>query len=176
VRTCSITLVLCCVLQFNVQRSLEQQQQASSSVASLPPSIDVYHAHHSSHHSSAGSVSSGGGGVGSPGSPPVSVLRHKEEDTAAGGSSGEGTCCIHIRGCCSETGVWHVDISTAICLPTHSVKKKLRFEVITAVTMMNAVFWDIKPSSYLTGDTLRLRYRVQPVNVMYDLRLSRRSL
>jgi hypothetical protein len=29
--------------------------------------------------------------------------------------------------------------------------------------MKNAVFWDIKPSSYLTGDTLRLRYRAQPV-------------
>jgi hypothetical protein len=25
--------------------------------------------------------------------------------------------------------------------------------------MKNAVFWDIKPSSYLTGDTLHLHYR-----------------
>jgi hypothetical protein len=41
-----------------------------------------------------------------------------------------------------------------------------RFEVLTAVTMTNAVFWDIKPSSYLTGDTLRLRHRAQPVNAM----------
>jgi hypothetical protein len=32
--------------------------------------------------------------------------------------------------------------------------------------MKNAVFWDIKSSSYLTGDTLRLHYRAQPVNVM----------
>jgi hypothetical protein len=32
--------------------------------------------------------------------------------------------------------------------------------------MKNAVFWDIKPSSYLTGETLRLRYRAQPVNAM----------
>jgi hypothetical protein len=40
------------------------------------------------------------------------------------------------------------------------------FEVFTAVTMKNVVFWDIKPSSYLTGDTLCLRYRVQPVNAM----------
>jgi hypothetical protein len=40
------------------------------------------------------------------------------------------------------------------------------FEVFTAVTMMNAILWDIKPSSYLTGDTLRLQYRVQPVNVI----------
>jgi hypothetical protein len=29
--------------------------------------------------------------------------------------------------------------------------------------MKNVVFWDIKPSSYLTGDTLHLRYRAQPV-------------
>jgi hypothetical protein len=27
------------------------------------------------------------------------------------------------------------------------------FEVFTAVTVKNVVFWDIKPSSYLTGDT-----------------------
>jgi hypothetical protein len=32
--------------------------------------------------------------------------------------------------------------------------------------MKNAVFWDIKPGSYLTGDALRLQYRVQPVNAM----------
>jgi hypothetical protein len=38
--------------------------------------------------------------------------------------------------------------------------------------MKNAVSWDIKRSSYFTGDTLRLRYRVQPVNAMYDLRFS----
>jgi hypothetical protein len=37
-----------------------------------------------------------------------------------------------------------------------------------AVTMKNAVFWDIKPSSYLTGNTLRLRYIVQSVNAMKD--------
>jgi hypothetical protein len=42
----------------------------------------------------------------------------------------------------------------------------LRFEVFTAVTMKNAVFWDIKPSSYFTGNTLRLRYRAQPVNAI----------
>jgi hypothetical protein len=34
------------------------------------------------------------------------------------------------------------------------------------VTMKNVVFWDIKTHSYLTGDTLLLRYRVQPVNAM----------
>jgi hypothetical protein len=42
----------------------------------------------------------------------------------------------------------------------------VRFEVFAAVTMKNAIFWDIKPSSYFTGDTLRLHYRVQPVNAM----------
>jgi hypothetical protein len=44
--------------------------------------------------------------------------------------------------------------------------KYVRFEVFTAVTVKNVVFWDIKPSSYLTGDTLRLRYRAHPVNAM----------
>jgi hypothetical protein len=42
----------------------------------------------------------------------------------------------------------------------------VRFEVCTAVTIKNDVFWDIKPSSYSTGDTLPLCYRVQPVNSM----------
>jgi hypothetical protein len=51
--------------------------------------------------------------------------------------------------------------------------KGLRFDVITAVTMKNVVFWDIKNQFNLTGDTLRLRYRVQPVNAMEDLTLSR---
>jgi hypothetical protein len=36
----------------------------------------------------------------------------------------------------------------------------------TAVTMKNGVFWVIKPCSYFTGDTLRLRYRVRSVNAM----------
>jgi hypothetical protein len=43
----------------------------------------------------------------------------------------------------------------------------VRSELSTAVTM-NVVFWDIKPSSYRTGDTLRLRYRAKPVNAKYD--------
>jgi hypothetical protein len=42
----------------------------------------------------------------------------------------------------------------------------LRFEVFTARTMKNAAFWNKEPSSYFTGDTLRLGYRVQPVNAM----------
>jgi hypothetical protein len=50
----------------------------------------------------------------------------------------------------------------------------VRYEVPTAVTMKNVVFWDIKPCSYFTGDTLRSCYRVQPVNAMSDLRFSRR--
>jgi hypothetical protein len=45
-------------------------------------------------------------------------------------------------------------------------KKPVRFEGFTAVTKKNAVFWGIKPSSYLTGDILRLRYRLQSVNAM----------
>jgi hypothetical protein len=32
--------------------------------------------------------------------------------------------------------------------------------------MKNTLFCDIETSSYLTGDTLRLRYRDQLVNVM----------
>jgi hypothetical protein len=40
--------------------------------------------------------------------------------------------------------------------------------------MKNAVFSDIKPRSYLTGDTIRLRYIVQPVNAMYELSFLRR--
>jgi hypothetical protein len=34
--------------------------------------------------------------------------------------------------------------------------------------MMNAIFWDIKPSSYFTGDTLRPHYRDQ-LNVSQNL-------
>jgi hypothetical protein len=40
--------------------------------------------------------------------------------------------------------------------------------------MKNGVFWDIKASSYFTGDILHPRYTVQPVNAMEDLRFSRR--
>jgi hypothetical protein len=43
---------------------------------------------------------------------------------------------------------------------------RVRFEVFSAVTMKNAVFWDIKSRSYLIGDTLRLGYRAQAVNAM----------
>jgi hypothetical protein len=41
----------------------------------------------------------------------------------------------------------------------------LRSEVFTAETMKNAVFWDIKKTVlYMTGNTLRLRYRAQQVD------------
>jgi hypothetical protein len=42
----------------------------------------------------------------------------------------------------------------------------LRFQVLTAVTMKNGVIWDIKSSSYLTGDTLHLHDSAQLVNAM----------
>jgi hypothetical protein len=42
----------------------------------------------------------------------------------------------------------------------------VRFEISMAVTMKNGVFWDIKPSSYFTGDTLPHHYRIQPVNTI----------
>jgi hypothetical protein len=45
-------------------------------------------------------------------------------------------------------------------------RKPVRSEVFTSVTMKYAVFWNVKPSSYLTGDTLRLRYSAQPVNAI----------
>jgi hypothetical protein len=32
--------------------------------------------------------------------------------------------------------------------------------------MKNVVFWDIRTQLYFTGDTLRLHYRAQPVNVI----------
>jgi hypothetical protein len=33
--------------------------------------------------------------------------------------------------------------------------------------MKNAVFWDVKPGSYLIGDTLSLHYKAQPVNAVW---------
>jgi hypothetical protein len=40
------------------------------------------------------------------------------------------------------------------------------FEFITAVTLKNAVLWDIKTQFILHRDTLHLRFRAQPVNAM----------
>jgi hypothetical protein len=61
--------------------------------------------------------------------------------------------------------LWSNDTDTrrAYCLQRNVLG---RSEVFTAATMKNAVVWDIKPSSYFTGDTLFLRYIVQPVNAM----------
>jgi hypothetical protein len=41
----------------------------------------------------------------------------------------------------------------------------IRLEVFTAVTIMNAVFWDTK-LQFAPRRTLRLRYTVQPVNAI----------
>jgi hypothetical protein len=40
------------------------------------------------------------------------------------------------------------------------------FEVFSAVTVKDVVFWDIKSSLYLTGNTLHFCYGIQPVNAM----------
>jgi hypothetical protein len=53
-----------------------------------------------------------------------------------------------------------------IVIVSHTFVLFVRFEFFTAVAMNNIVYWDKEPSSYLTGDTLRLRYRAQPVNAM----------
>jgi hypothetical protein len=42
----------------------------------------------------------------------------------------------------------------------------VRLEVFTALTMKNTVFWNLKSSSYLTGDKFHHRYRAQPANAM----------
>jgi hypothetical protein len=63
---------------------------------------------------------------------------------------------------------WRVSASIVMDIRPRlgTMYSSVKFEVSTAVTMKNGVFWDIKPSSYFTGDTLRLCYRVQPVNAM----------
>jgi hypothetical protein len=42
----------------------------------------------------------------------------------------------------------------------------VRFEVFSAVTMKNVVFWDIINPVRTSQETLRLRNRAQPVNAM----------
>jgi hypothetical protein len=60
-----------------------------------------------------------------------------------------------------------VDFRVELNLPnTLTTRHNVGVEVFSAVTVKNVVFWDIKHSSYFTGNTLRLRYRVQPVNAM----------
>jgi hypothetical protein len=59
-----------------------------------------------------------------------------------------------------------LDLHTFIPPTQGNLNKSVRLEVFTAVTMKNVVFWDRKPSSYLKGDTSRLRHKVQPFNAM----------
>jgi hypothetical protein len=51
-------------------------------------------------------------------------------------------------------------------LQSPAAKCCVRFDVFTAVTVKNVVFWDKKQCSYLTGDIFLLRYRAQPVNTL----------
>jgi hypothetical protein len=51
-------------------------------------------------------------------------------------------------------------------LLSYNFSEFVSFEVFMVVTLKNTVFWDINPSSSLTGDTLLLHYRAQPVNAM----------
>jgi hypothetical protein len=53
------------------------------------------------------------------------------------------------------------NLSSVLKVPRHCP-----FVLLVNVTMKNAVFWDIKPISYRTGDTLRLQNRGHPVNAM----------
>jgi hypothetical protein len=55
-------------------------------------------------------------------------------------------------------------------------KNFVRFEIFTAVTMKNAVIWDIKIQFLPHKKKNIIFYRVQPVNAMYDLSFSRRWL
>jgi hypothetical protein len=50
-------------------------------------------------------------------------------------------------------------VDSVIATPQASTKP-VRFEVFTVVTMKNTAFCDIETQLHLTGDTLRLRYRV----------------
>jgi hypothetical protein len=59
-----------------------------------------------------------------------------------------------------QRGIW---VPTQHLLWDQGKPRKTFIELV--VTMNNAIFWD-KKISYLTGDTLRLRYRTQPVNAM----------
>jgi hypothetical protein len=97
---------------------------------------------------------------------------------------GHQLCCIlYILQCVFETTTFRSDRFCIRSLNRRFVvgdprlnlgqyTRYVRFEVCTAVTMKNDVSWHITPTSYLKGDTLRLRYRVQPANAMYsqDLR------
>jgi hypothetical protein len=61
------------------------------------------------------------------------------------------------------------NLGRCLHIANFSVPRKMleyvRFQVFAAVTMKNALFWNIK-NFYLTGDTLLLCYSAQPVNVL----------
>jgi hypothetical protein len=63
-----------------------------------------------------------------------------------------------------------------VCCSSNYNDYVTHFSSTVAVAMKNVVFWDIKAHLYLTGNTLRLRYRGQLVNAMWDLRFSLRWL
>jgi hypothetical protein len=46
------------------------------------------------------------------------------------------------------------------------VQYRVRFEVLTAVTMKNAVFWDIRAQFVPHRGPLHLRYKAQQVSAM----------
>jgi hypothetical protein len=54
---------------------------------------------------------------------------------------------------CAHVTTIHTDTIAGKLLQPDDIFILVRFEVFTAITMKNAVFWDIKPSSYLIGDT-----------------------
>jgi hypothetical protein len=47
-----------------------------------------------------------------------------------------------------------------------TIKENVRFEVFTAVTIMNAVFWDIKTQFVLHRQHIMPPLKSQPVNAM----------
>jgi predicted TIM-barrel enzyme len=51
----------------------------------------------------------------------------------------------------------------------------VRFEVFTAVTMKNSVFWDIE-TQFVLHRRQRFPYRAKQVKALYDMRSARRCL
>jgi hypothetical protein len=81
------------------------------------------------------------------------------------------SACLHTAAHASET-LWKSQFDVMVNpLYSHHLAVSdchlfVGFEVFTVMTMKNAVFWDIIPSLYLTGNTLQLCYRAQLVNAM----------
>jgi hypothetical protein len=63
--------------------------------------------------------------------------------------------CLNI----SNYTLWHIHLESSMEEFYDKLSDYVRFEALTEVTMKN-------PSSYLTGRSLRLRYRAQAVNAM----------